>query len=650
MIRDIEGVAPRPVRRPTAGLMLGAAILPLLALSAGAQEATGQAPALAEMVEAGSLPPVAERVGDEPEVVEPLNAIGTYGGDLRIGLRGSSDHNHILRVIGPQGLVRWDPEYTEIVPNVAERFEVEDDGRVFTFYLRDGMKWSDGKPFTADDVLFNINDLVLNEEFAPTPPRYTSGGEPLQVEKVDDYTVRFTFKEPYGDFLAELASPLGQHPVLYAKHYCSQFHPSFNDDVQELIEANGATDWQNLFLQKCGDLEIPARWGNPERPTLDPWVVKEPYVGGATRVVMERNPYFWQIDTEGNQLPYIDRIVAPIDQDVESLILAVIGGRIDFGLRHIDPPANRPVLAENREKGDYRFFAAEPPGGSNMVITLNLTHKDPDLRELFNKKDFRVALSVGMDRQEIIDTVMLGEGEPWQHGPFEDHPYYHEQTAKQFLEHDPEKANALLDGLGLEREPDGVRQMPNGEPVRFQVDVIPTFDPVWVDALQQIEQQWAELGVDMEINPMERTFFYERTSNSNDHDAAVWNAKQSWVAGQIPQMLVPVHHDSRYGIAWRDWYLSGGENGEEPPESVKERLRLYDKARGLTDPEERRQTMLEIAQIAADEFEVIGVAKAIPTYGIVKNDLMNVPEKMPSSWYYATPSPTLPQTWFWKDG
>lgn len=650
MKRDLEGVAPRPVRRPTAGLMLGAAVLPLLALSAGAQEATGQAPALAEMVEAGSLPPVAERVGDGPEVVEPLNATGTYGGDLRIGLRGSSDHNHILRVIGPQGLVRWDPEYTEIVPNVAERFEVEDDGRVFTFYLRDGMKWSDGEPFTADDVLFNIENIVLNEEFAPTPPRYTSGGEPLQVEKVDDYTVRFTFKEPYGDFLAELASPLGQHPVLYAKHYCSQFHPSFNDDVQELIEANGATDWQNLFLQKCGDLEIPARWGNPERPTLDPWVVKEPYVGGATRVVMERNPYFWQIDTEGNQLPYIDQIVAPIDQDVESLILAVIGGRIDFGLRHIDPPANRPVLAENREKGDYRFFAAEPPGGSNMVITLNLTHKDPDLRELFNKKDFRVALSVGMDRQEIIDTVMLGEGEPWQHGPFEDHPYYHEQTAKQFLEHDPEKANALLDGLGLGRGPDGVRQMQNGEPVRFQVDVIPTFDPVWVDALQQIEQQWAELGVDMEINPMERTFFYERTSNSNDHDAAVWNAKQSWVAGQIPQMLVPVHHDSRYGIAWRDWYLSGGENGEEPPESVKERLRLYDKARGLTDPEERRQTMLEIAQIAADEFEVIGVAKAIPTYGIVKNDLMNVPEKMPSSWYYATPSPTLPQTWFWKDG
>lgn len=632
----------------TKRLMMGAALVPLMAISAIGQEATGEAPALAELVEAGSLPSVDERVGSEPEVVEPLTEVGAYGGDLRIYLRGSSDHNHILRVVGPQGLVRWDPTYAEIVPNVAERFEVTEGGRVFTFYLRDGMRWSDGEPFTADDVLFNVEDLVLNEDFAPTPPRYTSAGEPMTVEKLDDYTVRFTFEEPYGDFLAELASPLGQHPVLYAKHYCSQFLPAYNDDIDALIEENGATDWQNLFLQKCGDLEIPARWGNPERPTLDPWVITEPYTGGATRVVMERNPYFWQIDTEGNQLPYIDQIIAPIDQDVESLILSVIGGKVDFGLRHIDPPANRPVLAANREAGDYQFFEAVEPGGTNMSISFNLTHKDPDLRALFSERDFRVAMSLGMDRQEIIDTVMLGDGEPWQHGPFEGHPYHFEQISTQYTEHDPERANELLDGLGLERGDDGIRRMENGEPVRFQVDVIPTYDPSWVDSLQLIEQQWAELGVDMEINPMERTFFYERTSNSNDHDAAIWPATQSWVPGQIPQMLVPVHHDSRYGIAWRDWYLSGGEEGEEPPESIKTRLELYDTARGLTDPQERIETMHRIAQIAADEFEVLGVSKAMPTYGIVKNDLMNVPESMPSSWYYPTPSPTLPQTWFWK--
>ena len=424
--------------------------------------------------------------------------------------------------------------------------------------------------------------------------------------------------------------------------------PEYNDNVDALIKENDATDWQNLFLQKCGDIETPARWGNPERPTLDPWVIKEPYVGGATRVVMERNPYFWQVDTEGNQLPYIDNVLFPIDQDVESLILSAIGGKVDFGLRHIDSPANRPVLAQNREQGDYHFFEAASTGGSNMTISLNLTHKDPDMRALFNEKDFRVALSLGMNRQEIIDTVMLGEGGPWQQGPFENHPYYHEQIATQYLDYDPDRANELLDGLGLERGGDGIRRMANGEPVRFQVDVIPTFDPTWIDSLELIEQQWAELGVDIEINPMERTFFYERTSNGNDHDAAIWRAIGSWVPGEGAGMLAPVGQDNRYAIAWVDWYLSGGEKGEEPPEDVKKRLALYDELRGLTDQQARIAKMHEMADIAAEAFETIGVSRVLPTYGIVKNDLMNVPESMPSSWSYPTPAPTLPQTWFWK--
>lgn len=649
MNRLKQRAVPQAAGRVIAQLLLGVATAPLMAFSALALEASGEAPILSDKVAAGELPPVSERVGSEPEVVEPLEAVGSYGGELRVGLRGSSDHNGILRIVGPQGLVRWDPTYTEVVPNLAERFEVGSEGKVFTFYLRDGMRWSDGTPFTADDVMFNVEDLLLNEDFAPTPSRYTAGGQPMTVEKIDDFTVRFTFTEPYGDFLAELAAPLGQNPVLYSKAYCSQFLPKYNDEIDALVAAENAADWQNLFLQKCGDLEVPARWGNPDRPTMDPWVVTEPYTGGATRVIMERNPYFWQIDTAGNQLPYIDQLVFPIGADIESLILAAIGGRIDFGLRHIDTAENRPVLAENREAGDYHFFEAAPVGGSNMIINLNLTSKNDELRELFNKKDFRVALSLGMDRQAIIDTVMLGEGEPWQQGPFEDHPAYYEKIATQYLEHNPAQANALLDGLGLERGANGIRTLPSGAPLSFKIDVIPTFDPSWVDSLQLIEQQWEEIGVDMEINAMERTFFYQRTSESNDHDAAIWNARSSWVPGQLPHQILPVSHDSRYGIPWVDWYESGGERGEEPPASVKKRLELYTEARGIADPAERRAKMLEIAAIAADEFEVIGLSKALPTYGIVKNGLRNVPESMPSSWAFATPSPTLLQTWYWAD-
>lgn len=644
------------LRSAASGACLAAIVLaaPNLAPRAAAQDGAptelSEAPALAAAVEAGDLPPVAERVSAEPEVVEGVDGVGRYGGELRFGLRGSSDHNHILRMVGPQGLVRWDPAYLEIVPNVAERFEVSEDGRAFTFFLRDGMKWSDGAPFTADDVLFNMNDLVLNLDFTPAPPRYMTAGEPVTVEKIDDYTVKFTFTEPYGDFLAELASPLGQNPVLYAQHYCSEFHPTYNEAIDETIAANNASDWQNLFLQQCGDIEIPSRWGNPERPTLDPWVVAEPYTGGATRVIMARNPYFWQVDAEGNQLPYIDQLNAPIAQDVESLILAAIGGRIDFGLRHLDAPANRPVLAENREAGGYEFFEASSVGGTNMVINLNLTHKDPQMRDLFSQRDFRIALSLGMDRQEIIDTALLGVGEPWQQGPFEDHPNYHEQIATQFIEHDVERANELLDGIGLsERDADGIRLMEDGRPVSFQIDAIPTVQPEFIDMLQIISQQWQDIGIDMDVNSLERTFFYERTSNSNDHDAAVWGGQANWVPGEIPQQIVPVHHDSRWGIAWSQWYNSGGGAGEEPPDSVKERMRLYDLAKSTPDAEERRNLIRQIADIAADEFEVFSVTKALPTYGIVKTGLMNVPESMPNSWYYPTPAPVMPQTWYWAE-
>ena len=350
------------------GLSGGTAML-MLGLAGGAEAVTyGESPALAELVKAGKLPPVAQRLPTEPEVVTPLEGVGKYGGRIRFGLRGSSDYNNTLRMVGPQGLVRWNPDYTVIIPNVAKSWDVNDNATVFTFHLRPGMKWSDGTPFTADDIMFNMQDMVLAGTLAPTAPRYMAGGQPVKVEKVDDVTVRFTFAAPYGDFLAELASPLGQHPVFYQKKYCSQFLPKYNPEAEAKAKAAGSSDWKTYFTAQCGDIEVASRWGNPQRPVLDPWLVKEPYVGGAVRVVMERNPYFWQVDNEGHQLPYLDELFSPIAQDVESLILEAVGGKIDFQIRHLDQAANRPVLAQNREKGGYEFVEAKPIGGANMNI------------------------------------------------------------------------------------------------------------------------------------------------------------------------------------------------------------------------------------------------------------------------------------------
>lgn len=637
--------------RTVQGSVAAAIGLVLATWSAGAQAQTAkaEAPALAALVKDGKLPAVTVRVGDEPEVVTPLKSVGKYGGQIRYGLRGSSDYNNILRMVSSQGLVRWDLAYTKIIPNVAKSFEVSPDGKVFTFNLRKGMKWSDGKPFTADDVMFNMQDIVLAGALTPVGPRYSAGGKPVVVEKVNDTTVKFTFAEPYGDFLAELASPLGQNPVLYAKHYCSQFLPKYNAKIDDLVKENKQADWKGLFQAKCGDLEISARWGNPDRPTVDPWVVKEPYVGGATRVVLDRNPYFWQVDTAGNQLPYVDQLVSPIAQDVESLILDAIGGKIDFQLRHLDAPANRPVLAQNRDKGGYEFWTATQPGGTNMVINFNLTHKNPDLRELFNKKDFRIALSLGMDRKEVIETALLGQGEPWQQGPWADHPNFHKRLSTQYLAFDAVKANQLLDSIGLNTKgADGMRAW-KGKPLKFKIDVIPTLQPEQVDMLQVIKRQWAKIGIDMDVNSLERTFFYQRTSESNDHDAAVWGGQGSWVPGEIPQQIVPVHHDSRWGIPWVNWYKSGGKSGEEPPASVKERMKLYDQARGTADPDKRRALITKVADIAADEFEVLGVATAAPTFGIRKKTIRNAPDSMVNSWYWPTPGPSLLQQYYYAN-
>lgn len=305
-------------------------------------------------------------------MVKPVEKVGVYGGSLRRGLRGSADHNGILRMVGNQGLVRWNSEFTEVLPNVAEKWEVSPDARVFTMTLRKGMKWSDGKPFTADDVVFAVEDGAKNTELYKSPPTQLSiGGKPVLCEKVDDHVVRFTFAGPYALFLEQMATPLGQHPTLFPKHYCSQFHPKYNAKVGELAKAANLSDWGALFRSKCGDIEIPSRWGNPEKPTLDPWVVKEPYTGGATRVTMERNPYFWQVDTAGNQLPYIDRIAFSISQDVQSLMLDAVSGKLDL--------QERPHLLA-AEQADAR---AEPEEGrlSPLRSRLLVGPAMPDVHE-----------------------------------------------------------------------------------------------------------------------------------------------------------------------------------------------------------------------------------------------------------------------------
>ena len=610
-------------------------------------QAAKEAPALAKLAADGKLPALASRLPANPMVVT-VEKIGTYGGTLRRGLRGSSDHNGILKVIGNQSLVRWNLEFTKVLPNVADRWEVNAAATEFTFHLRPGMKWSDGHAFGADDIVFAVEDCAKNGElYRSTPSPLVIANKAGVVTKIDDATVRFTFAQPYAMFLEMLATPLGQHPTLFARHYCSQFHPKYNPQLAELVKAANLSDWGTLFRNKCGDIEIPSRWGNPERPTLDPWVIKEAYTGGAQRVTAERNPYFWQVDTDGRQLPYIDRLNFSISQDVESLMIDAVSGRLDMQDRHISTLQNKPTLSKNAKAGGYRLVELIASGSQQVQIYLNLTHKDPKLREMFANKEFRSALSLGINRAEIIELVYLGQSEPFQTGPRPGHPWYHEKLARQFVDFDQKSANATLDRLGYARkDSQGFRLRPDGQKVFFSVDIIPTLYPDAVDTLELVKRHWAEIGIDIKVNTIERALYYTRGDN-NDHDAAVWPGP-----GGLDPMLDPRDYfaqhpqGTRYALPWAQWYVSGGKDGQEPPDSQKKRMKLFDEARGAADMEQRGALMKQLFDLTAEAFEPIGVCLAVNAFGIAKLNLANVPNRFPDSWSWPNPAPALPQQFF----
>jgi peptide/nickel transport system substrate-binding protein len=635
-----------PTRRQLMQGFAGAAAIAMVPGRLRAADAK-EAPELAKLVAEGKLPPLDQRIPSEPFVMKPLEAAGRYGGTLRRGLRGSSDHNGILRMIGNQGLVRWNAACTDVVPNVAKGWDVNADATQFTFHLRKGMKWSDGQPFGAEDVVFSIEDVAKNPELFKAPPSaLVINNRVAKAEKIDDLTVRISFEQPYGTFLEQLATPLGQYPTLYAKHYGAKFHPKYNQNMAEALAAAGQKDWPSLFRAKLGDVEIPQRWGNPERPTLDAWVIEDPYVGGSTRVSVKRNPYFWQVDGNGSQLPYVDRVNFTIYQDAEALMLDVVTGKVDVQDRHIDFLANKPTLTQNTKKGGYRLFELVNSNSQQVQIYLNMLHKDPAMRAMLGNKEFRQALSLGIDRQEIIELVYLGQSKPWQTGPRPEHPWYHEKLATQFTSHDPKQAGEMLDRLGYaKKDAQGFRLRPDGQKVFLAVDVIPA-TPDQVDTLELVKRHWAAIGVDMKVNSIERSLYYTRGDN-NDHDAATWVGPGGLDVMLDARDYVAIHpQGSRQAIPWALWYVSNGKDGVEPPDNPKTRMKLFDEARGTNDPAKRAELMKQVFDLCADAFETIGICLAVNAYGIATDRIRNVPPKVAHAWSFGSPANADPQQFY----
>jgi peptide/nickel transport system substrate-binding protein len=616
----------------------------------------GQAPQLEQQVAAGELPPIEERLPTNPVVVPVVEEIGTYGGTWRTVLLGASDANHLRRTIGYEGLLRWTPDWTDIVPNVAESFEVNEDATEYTFHLREGLKWSDGHPFTADDIVFWYEDIIMNQELTPAVPTWFTTGSgdesaPGVVEKIDDHTVVFRFEEPYGLFLLEMAGGFGTWPVSFPRHYLEQFHIDYNPEgIDALIQEAGVNTWVDLMQIRGNSPDYTVEhWRDPNRPTLNGWVITSGY-GDSTRVTAQRNPYYWKVDPEGNQLPYIDAVIYDIVEDREVILLKVMGGEVDFLDRHIGDPSYRAVLFDNMETGNYRFFEGPSAFMNTLVIPFNMTHQDPVKREIFNNKEFRIGLSHAIDRQEIIDLVFVGQGEPWQVAPQRDTPYFHERLATQYLEYDVDLANEHLDRAGYtERDSEGFRLGPDGNRITLVAEAA-VGSQSHVDILEIVQEHWREVGIDLQIRAIDRSLLWQHIE-ANEVDISVWDGDGGGLEALIrPRYYFPSELASAQAPAWGAWYVNPElAVAEEPEAPERQQMQLYEQLRSAGDLDRQAELMLEILEIAADRFTSIGISTRPTAVGIANNNLRNVPDVIPQTGgFYPNPAPANPVQFFFE--
>jgi peptide/nickel transport system substrate-binding protein len=617
-----------------------------------AQSTYHEAPELADLVKAGKLPPVAERLPDNPLVVDTVESIGQYGGVWRRGFLGPGDFNNYHRIVY-DALVRYSPDGTKVEPKLASSVEPSADYTKWTVKLRKGAKWSDGSPFTADDIMFWYSDVLLNKDLTPALPTWMKNrdGTSVTVEKVDDITVRWVYKEPTTTFLMELANKDSgdkQFAVFLPAAYLKQFHAKYADKAkldQMTADAKFKT-WVELFISRAHPPD------NPDRPSMAAWV---PVSRVTDQVfILRRNPYYVGVDKAGNQLPYIDRVQFKYFADVQALNLAAIAGQLDQQERHINL-LNYPVLKEHEKDGKYRVILWPGFGGADADVTFNQTYtKDPDLGRLFQTRDFRIAMSYAINRTEIKESAFLGLGEPRQPVAAPWHPYYPGNLyAKKFTEYRPEEANRLLDRIGLDRkDADGFRLFPGtSRRVTIELSVVPAFGP-WPDIAQLIAKNWEHVGIRTLVQVRERALHFQ-LRQSNDLQAEIWNQD---TAG-FPFTGVP-KYDPRsllYGTIttgplWKLWYDSGGKDGVEPPAEAKRLVELIDRGKAAS-PAQQVRIAQEIFKIWVDNLFEIGTVGLTPLdqgVVVVSTRLHNVPQTLAKDWPLRTPGNARTEQFFFK--
>lgn len=577
-----------------------------------------ESPMLAEMVEAGELPPLEERLPDNPVVVEPYERVGEYGGELFLAVTGLRGFGTDLHVVGFEPPLDLYPD-SQVGPNVVESWDVSEDGRVWTLNLRQGLRWSDGEPFTTEDIVFWWEDEVNDSRI--TDSIYIPEFQNMELEALDDYTVELTLAEQYPLFQYTLAKQWGYLGKWWRpKHYLTDFHPAYRDEDELLAEAQeeGFDTIQDYYRDRAGWSAKPV---HVDTPTLVAYDLIET---GPDAWVWERNPYYWKVDSEGNQLPYIDRIVVRRIDSAETIQGQVISGEVDIEV-WTNSLENFTLYRENEEAGGYRTLLWTSDRGSEVNFLPNLTTQNETLRSVFQDARFRQALSLAINRDEINDQLYFGRAVPRQ---FTLHPssrFLQPDWEDAYAEYDVEQANALLDEMGLtETDNQGYRLMENGERLAFTAQYWPEEPATKQPMAELVQEYWAEIGVDLSLEPQDRSLNSQR-AEANEIQMNIWHGggttDSSWqVSGQPPLSAV-----IGWATEWAQWYQTGGAEGSQPTEPFLQYWELGQELQNTIDETRRAEIAMDIWQAQADQVWSIGTVGMAPYPIVVSERLRNVP-------------------------
>lgn len=465
----------------------------------------GEAPVLAALVAEGLLPPVSERLPENPKVRAPFQSIGVYGGDLRRGLTGDIIQMPAIMKMMNEALLEYaKPRGDSTEANLAESYTFEEGGRVAIVQLRKGIRWSDGHPFTADDILFYYEDVLFDDNARPLerptpPPALVIDRKPILIEKLDDYTLRLSSHEVMGR-LEYVMARVDQ--IVLPKHVFAKWHPRYNPAASYEDFRSRSSRAQAMYT--------------PGIPTLTAWHPVEWTRG--QQIVFERNPYYWKVDSAGNQLPYIDRVIFTVIPDVQVMLLKFMNEELDLLGRYAHIQMY-PTLRAGAASGKYRLFLSDPSPGGAQAFYLNWDSENPRLRQAFRTRDVRIAMSIAINRQEISQLLFHGLLEPGGFTFYPPNPYANDESIGRYAEYSPDRARALLDAAGyVDRDQDGIRELADGSPFELTFDIVSTWH---TDIHELISDYWGAIGIKVHIYSALRDIIMPRRF-SGDFEVHCW--------------------------------------------------------------------------------------------------------------------------------